>query len=218
MRGPRWIWATAALLCAAFLLWYDGVRGPLTHVEVERYLAILERQGGIDARQLEWFRRFAETDDGREVFILNLAELREQPGAAPGLRADESAEAVLARYTDYFIPRLFPRAGHPVIAGTPIVPVEQWGITDESWGSVVVIRHRSRRDLLEMVTAPGMAEMHPYKIAALAKTVALTFDPSLVLVGPRGWVALALVAAAGISHAVLASRRRAGGSPVPGPA
>jgi hypothetical protein len=96
-----------------------------------------------------------------------------------------------------------------VIAGTPIVPVEQWGIPDESWGSVVVIRHRSRRDLLEMVTAPGMAETHPYKIAALEKTVALTFDPSLVVVGPRAWVALALVAAAGIGHAVHARRRRA---------
>jgi hypothetical protein len=207
MRG-RWIWAAAALLYAAFFLWYSGVRGPLTQVERERYLALLEQQEGIDAQQLEWFRRFAETDDGREVYILNLSELRERPQAAPGLPADESSEQALARYTAYFIPRLFPRAGHPAIAGTPIVAVERWGIPDERWDSIVVIRHRSRRDLLEMVTAPGMAETHPYKIAALEKTVALTFDPSLVVVGPRIWVALTLIAAAGIGHALLASRRR----------
>jgi hypothetical protein len=208
MTPSRWLWAAAVLLYAVFFLWYGGVRGPLTPQEVERYLGLLARQQGVDARQLEWFRRFAETDDGREFFILNLGALRERPLEAPARREDESSEQVLARYTAYFIPRLFPRAGHPVMAGSPIVPIEQWGTPEEPWDSLVVIRHRSRRDLLEMVTAPGMEGTHLYKVAALEKTVALSFDPSLVAVGARVWVALALGAAAGIGHAVLATRGR----------
>ena len=172
MTSPRWIWAAVVLFYAAFFLWYDGLHCPLMPEETERYLALLAPQEGVDAQQLEWFRRFAQTDDGGEVYIVNLAEQRERPGVVPGVAAGESAAQLLSRYTNYFIPRLFPRAGYPMIVGTPIVPVERWGIPDEGWDMVAVIRHRSRRDLLEMLSARGMAEAHPYKIAALEKTVA----------------------------------------------
>ena len=52
-----WIWLAAALVYAAFRLWYDNWRGPLRPEEIERFLA------GEDSNPSSQRRRLVDVDD-----------------------------------------------------------------------------------------------------------------------------------------------------------
>jgi hypothetical protein len=195
---PLWIWACAVILYAAFSLWYGNWGGPLRASEIEHYAERMSAlPEGRDPERMATFRRFLESDDGGEFFMVNLIRLQPEPVTMPGSGEKAPAAAVLARYTRPFLGGALRRATHPAFAGPAAGPyLEHWGVEpDPGWTFAGIIRYRSRRDVAELATDPGFQDMHAYKLAAIANTLAFPVAPSRIHLGPKLLVPLALGAA-----------------------
>ena len=197
-----WIWGGALALYAAFRLWYDSWRGPLTKEEIETYMARAAKNSQIAPDRLATVRRFLETDDGREFYMLNLLSGHREPVADPVSGEKRPSADVMKGYTRHFMPALFRRAGHPAFAGRAAGGyVEHWGVEENpGWTFSGIIRYRSRRDMIELATDSRFEPAHAYKIAALAHTLAFPVAPAPIFVGPRVWVGLGLALAAALAH------------------
>lgn len=197
------IWGVALVLFGAFSLWYNNLRGPLREDEVADYMARFAAAADAgDRERLEAVRAFLESDDGGEFFMLNLIRLFPEPVAMPGSGEPTPARAVLERYTGYFMPALFRRAGHPVFVGPAAAGyVEAWGVeANPGWTFSGVVRYRSRRDMMILATNPAFEPAHAFKIAAMASTLAFPVAPAVQFFGARVVVALGLALLAALAH------------------
>ena len=198
MRRSIWLWSILAALYLGFRLWYDGGGGPLTPEEVQHYVAILEERGTAPAG-IENLREFLASDTGSDFVMANFIHLQDQP----------DAQTELDRYMVHMYPAMFARAGHPVFAG-PVVAgaVDLWGIENaEHWTMVGLVRYRSRRDLIEIATAPAFRDAHQFKNRSMEKTIAIPVEPFLQLGSPRWLVAGALVTLGALLQLALLTRR-----------
>ena len=189
------IWLTAIAAYLAFLAWYHNWRGPLAADEVARYLAIAARSPAWDARQLEVIRDFLERDDGREFLMLNLIRVAPGPVADPDSGEPKEAMEMLGAYTGPFMRALLRRAGHPALLARKVGGyMDAWNVEpDPGWTVSGFVRYRSRRDLVELATAPEFAAIHRHKQVALPTTLSFPSRamPGL-MIGPKIWVALLL--------------------------
>lgn len=198
MRRSVWLWSILAALYLGFRLWYDGGGGPLTPEEVQRYASILEERG-MDPARIESLREFLASDTGSDFVMANFILLQDQP----------DARAELDRYMAHMYPAMFVRAGHPVFAG-PVVAgaIDLWGIENaERWSMVGLVRYRSRRDMIEIATAPAFRDAYQFKNHAMQKTIAIPTEPFLQLASPRWLVAGALVTLGALLQLALPTRR-----------
>lgn len=181
-------------LYAGFWRWYTGSRRPLAPDEIERYL---NRMIALDPdpQVLERIRAFAQNDTGRSFVMVNLIKLHDKPLPLEGTPADVTAMQMLNRYSSVFLPRILKRAGHPLITGRAAAEaVELWGVEDAAqWTVAGLVRYRSRRDMLEAVTDGRFEGIHPFKRAAIEKTIAFPVDPWFQTGEPRVILALLIV-------------------------
>lgn len=200
------IWLAAAVLYAGFRLWYDGVRRPLRPEEVERTLAALAGTPGAEVNDLAVLRRFFESDDGREFYMLNLVKLAPGEVPHPTTGAPVRAAQLLQEYIRGFLSVLVRHAGHPALQARKVGGyVDAWNVPpDPGWSFVGVMRYRSRRDLAELVIDPRFVAAHPFKLAAIPLTASFPAAPGVgLLLGPRVWVALVLALAAALLQLAL---------------
>ncbi|MFT4569449.1 MAG: hypothetical protein ACI8TX_000667 [Hyphomicrobiaceae bacterium] len=206
MNAPL-IWLSALALYGLFSLWYNNWHGPLRPDEIDYYMDQLVSSANEtpDSERLSVIRKFLETDDATEFFMVNLIRLRPGKLDVAGLDAPTSAGKVLEKYTGYFLPALLRRAGHPAFYGRAAGGyVESWGVeANPGWSLAGVVRYRSRRDMIVLATNPAFEPAHVFKVAALEKTFAFPATPGLVIVGPRIWVALVLSLVAALLHLLL---------------
>jgi hypothetical protein len=191
----------------AFLLWYGGSGELLTEAEVDAYLRILEgpigQSAGLDAADLERIREFGKTDDGRPFLMLNLIRLRERPAYPSGEDPGGTVADADARYTRALAPLLLARGGHPVALLTPFAVFLDTGPSPAQWDTVALMRHRSRRDFLDMITSSEYARAEVHKWASVADTLVIGSEGILVP-DPR---ALLFLAFAAVAAAVAAAER-----------
>jgi hypothetical protein len=147
-------------------------KAKLTADEIDDYLALVARLPlpDDDAEQLAArLRPWAEADDGRPTYMLNLNryfdELRPLPGApefgATPIDAHGHYHRRLAR-------KWLRNACYPIFTGTPQgEPLIQARPGPERWHNVWIVRYPSRRKFLELLTWPGYAAAEPYKSMAL---------------------------------------------------
>ena len=130
-----------------FLAWYDGWGiAPLSMAEVEQMISGVGAQTA-DPEQLENFRQMARADDGEEFFMLNLNRYEYAEG--------EDTSGVPAAYESYgqaVIGMILRNAGHPIYSGD-IPDYLLSGQRSDIWHEVILVRYRSRRDFLTMVTS-----------------------------------------------------------------
>lgn len=200
---PLWIWVGAVVLYAAFSLWYNNWSGPLDSAEIEVYAERLAASPETrDPERAAAMRAFLESDDGGEFFMVNLIRLHPGPVTLPGSDETESASAVLERYTRPFLGGALRRATHPAFAGPAAGSyLESWGVEpDPGWTFAGIIRYRSRRDVMDLATDPQFADIHAYKLAAIANTLAFPVAPSRIHTGPKLLVPLVLALVAALTH------------------
>lgn len=169
----------------AFCWWYTNTGGPLDVEEVARFAAAM-RDGGGTPERIANLRRFMAEDDGRQFLMVNVLHLAAAPPPVPGAAAGESAPELLDRYMDYMYPAMFSRASHPVFSGGAVFgAMDLLGFdghpTAGQWTDAALVRYRSRRDLMEIALNAEFAERHPFKLAALEKTIAFPVSPGLYL-------------------------------------
>jgi hypothetical protein len=71
---------------------------------------------------------------------------------------------------------------------------------------VGLVRYRSRRDMIEIATAPAFRDAYKFKGSAMEKTIAIPSEPFLQLGSPRWLVAGALVTAGALLQLAQAQR------------
>lgn len=194
LRSPRlWLWTAPGLLWLLFCLWYTNTSGSLSEAERQAFLQTAAQMGWGD-EQLSSIRRFMDEDDGGQFLMVNLLDLADDPEAGANMN----------RYMEHMLPALLRRACHPTFAGDVVhQAMDLAGIEGaETWGSVGIVRYRSRRDLLEIAMNPVFSDKHDYKIEALAKTIAVPVAPSIYLSDLRLLLLLALLAVIGIANAL----------------
>lgn len=209
MHTRRLLWALPALAYTVFALWYTNLSGPLEEDEINAFITQLQGDG-LAQEQIARLRRFMQEDTGRHFLMVNLLDLREVPDTLPGLAPIESSEAAMGHYMAYMFPELSRRASHPVLMGPAVFDaMDLAGIEGAAhWEQAALMRYRSRRDFLEIVANPEMRLRHPYKVAAMEKTIAFPIEPALHYADPRLLLALALLAVVGLVDLALYRRGR----------
>ena len=194
MNNSMKIWISLLVIYAGFFLWYTDMGGKLDEEEIEFFLEKLEENASVnsdDSRtQISRIKRFMEEDTGRQFLMVNNIDMNENPEDVEGAEPGESAESLLDRYMEHMYSQLIKRACHPVFAGYAIHPsMDIVGIEGaEIWDQAVLMRYKSRRAFMEVVTHPNMLSKHDFKVAALEKTIAYPVETALYLSDPRFFI------------------------------
>jgi hypothetical protein len=147
-----------------FLLWYYGFRRPLSKGEVERYVSILEKRSGNFS---EVVRKFCLEDDGKQFFMVNMTKYFDRPQYRNGSGSASTSREANMRYVRNTMPMLLKRACHPYGLFKPVTNLSGISRDEIAWDGVSVVRYRSRRDFLNMVTSPRWFAGYGDKAAAL---------------------------------------------------
>jgi hypothetical protein len=181
-----------AVAYAAFLLWTTPTlwRAKLTRPEIDRYITIIDQQLYLPgkAEALQRLRTWAEADDGRPVYMLNLMRqyptLNRYPGA-PDFQG--TLEASNRYYESKATSLLLKTASYPLFGGKPqgpcVLPASNDPRTD-TLTRVLVVRYTSRRAFLDLVSDPAYAPIEPYKVMAF-ETALLPMGAETVIPDPR---------------------------------
>lgn len=204
MRRNLLIWGIPAVLYAVFFAWYTNLGGALSAAEVEKYISYMET-GDADPSRVAQMRRFMEEDEGDDFIMVNVLHLKDKPDQIDGVAPGDTSDDVMGKYMEYMFPALLGRACHPVFVGDAVSQAMDLHKIDgaEKWTSGAAMRYRSRRDLLEIAFNPAFAETHPFKIAALEKTIAYPVEDKLPLTDPRILLFFILLSFAGVANAVI---------------
>ena len=195
----RVFYVVLVLLYGGWIWWYGGTGEPVTEREVATYLdrvADNARASGQvpNPQLLEEFETLAQTDDGNEFYMLNLIRWRDKAlyPADSAFADDPDPLAANDRYSSGIIPALLRHGGLPVFIGAPNGRFIEDGDV-HPWDFVGIVRYRSVRDMLEMITEPGMMELAPHKWASIQQTHVFPVRPQASLVMVRLVVATIFV-------------------------
>ncbi|PKQ05012.1 MAG: hypothetical protein CVT72_10810 [Alphaproteobacteria bacterium HGW-Alphaproteobacteria-11] len=183
LTGPRLLALALALLYAGFWVWYGGTGKPLSPNEVDRFMARIDamatdHQSPFGAR--ETIEAWARADDGREFFMINLVN-------------DPADLAAAEAYNRVILPELFKRAGHPIFMSRSIARfIEPAGLAP--WDFVAIVRYRSMRDMLDMITGPEAENIRHLKEGSVSKTHVFPTHIGFSLLWVRFLVALVFAA------------------------
>jgi len=203
------VWLAAIVIYGAFLAWYQNWRGPITRAEIDEHMRRLETMGSGTSAERAVLRAFLEADDGREFLMLNLVRLHAEPIANPVTGQLQRARELLAGYTRTFLRALLRHGGHPAFLGYPAGGfVDTWGIDPgPGWTFVGMMRYRSRRDLIQLVTDTAFADAHAFKRAAMPLTCSFPMGRIRFFTSPRIVIGFALALAAALAQLALAAAR-----------
>lgn len=202
LRNPRlWLWFGPVLLWLLFCFFYTNTKGALSVAEIDAFALRMASAGALPDR-IERLRRFMSEDDGDQFLMVNLLHMA----------TDQGADENMDRYMAHMLPAMLRRGSHPALVGNTVhTAMDLAGIEGaEQWTSVGIVRYRSRRDLLEIALDPVFSDKHDFKLAALAKTIAVPVEPGLYLSDLRLLLLLALLSLTGIANAAWRRRGVAG--------
>ena len=183
MTHDRFMPKLALMLLAlfgAFCLWQQPalITGKLTKAEIDQYLATADKNlpfpPDIDKQDmLRRVRTWAEADDGKPVYMLNLmrynARIDDVPGAPKEFKGTPKEANLL--YEDRAIGMILKKGGVGAsyaseTQGPNLITIGKDPALD-NWSRVLVIRYSSRRHFLELISDPAYAPIEPYKMMAL---------------------------------------------------
>lgn len=167
------IWICVPVLYGVFSLWYFNWNGPITSGEIDKFMMTFNQGEGSKHTDPELFRKFLEEDDGKEFVMLNLVQLHEGDVSHPVSGEKMTAVKLISEYFGPFAISLFKRGGHPVFqARTMGGNIDSWNADDNiGFGVTAMMRYKSRRDMVELVSDPAFADAHIYKLAAIERTI-----------------------------------------------
>lgn len=164
-----------AVLLGVFLRFWSWLtpRKKLTQEEIDRYLAAVEQQVPQPEGEMPDFlarlRAWAEADDGKPVYMLNLMrhydQLRTFPGTPDFQGTPEQSNALYEKRTTRM---LFKLGGYPMVGGpTQGKNLMTYEPELDDWSRVLMVRYPSRRAFLSLVADPEYGPIEPYKIMAM---------------------------------------------------
>lgn len=160
-------------LFVCFWFWHSPLTGKITKEETNRYLEAIDKipwPPGVKQEALIRLRIWAETDDGKPVYMLNLMrnydKLRPYPGApdfhGTPLESNKIYEKkgvpLLLKYHSY--PTLFlrPPQGKNIVGFDPVM---------NDLSEILIVRYPNRRAFLAFLADPNYGPIMPYKLMAV---------------------------------------------------
>ena len=181
-------WLILGAVYIGFFFWYTDMGGKLSQEEIQIFIKKHEQNiinDGVspDSEEfqlrIDFLKRFMEEDNGKQFIMVNNIEMNKNPGDVVGANPGESADQLMSRYMEYMWPNLLKRASHPIFMSNAVYQsMDLVGIEGaETWDQAALMRYKSRRTMMEIVTNPNMMNRHDFKIAALQKTIAYPVEP-----------------------------------------
>ena len=181
-------WLILGAVYIGFFFWYTDMEGKLSQEEIQIFIKKHEQNiinDGVspDSEEfqlrIDFLKRFMEEDNGKQFIMVNNIEMNKNPGDVVGANPGESADQLMSRYMEYMWPNLLKRASHPIFMSNAVYQsMDLVGIEGaETWDQAALMRYKSRRTMMEIVTNPDMMDRHEFKIAALQKTIAYPVEP-----------------------------------------
>ncbi|RZO96384.1 MAG: hypothetical protein EVA50_01500 [Gammaproteobacteria bacterium] len=181
-------WLILGAVYIGFFFWYTDMGGKLSQEEIQIFIKKHEQNiinDGVspDSEEfqlrIDFLKRFMEEDNGKQFIMVNNIEMNKNPGDVVGANPGESADQLMSRYMEYMWPNLLKRASHPIFMSNAVYQsMDLVGIEGaETWDQAALMRYKSRRTMMEIVTNPNMMDRHEFKIAALQKTIAYPVEP-----------------------------------------
>ncbi|MEM8977210.1 MAG: hypothetical protein AAGD43_34600, partial [Pseudomonadota bacterium] len=166
----------ASLLIAllAFYAWHTPLRGPLTDAEIDAFMTTQAANAGTDWSDEAAFEAFLRNDDGRPFVMINLMEYRQtaEYSDESALAADITGAEASALYGQAVLPQLLLRGSYPVERATRYnTIINSVGETAGEFESFAMVRYRSRRDLIDMLSSDAFGEANIHKWASLENTL-----------------------------------------------
>ncbi|MEM9476258.1 MAG: hypothetical protein AAGA71_13260 [Pseudomonadota bacterium] len=158
----------------AFYAWHTPLRGPLTDAEVDAFIATQAETVGTTWTDVSAFEAFLRSDDGRPFVMINLMEYRETAEYPEGyvMDADMTGAEAGTLYGQSVVLQLLMRGSYPVARAerhnTIINSVDQ---TAGEFDSFAMVRYRSRRDLIDMLSSDAFQSAEVHKWASLENTL-----------------------------------------------
>jgi len=209
--------AVFLLLFVAFWLWQTPglIRGKLSQAEIDAHLAAIERNlvapASLKQQVIGDLRAWAERDDGKPVYMLNLMRYYTELHSFPGIGDFHGSPAESnAHYEDRVIPIALADGDYPIYAGdTQGKNLVGHDPGADDWNRILVMRYPSRRHFFRLLGNPAYGPLFPYKLAALELSLVPT-TAQMVLPDLRvafGAALLAIFLATGWLRAARAARR-----------
>jgi hypothetical protein len=181
-------WLILGAVYIGFFFWYTDMGGKLSQEEIQIFIKKHEQNiinDGVspDSEEfqlrIDFLKKFMEEDNGKQFIMVNNIEMNKNPGDVVGANPGESADQLMSRYMEYMWPNLLKRASHPIFMSNAVYQsMDLAGIEGaETWDQAALMRYKSRRTMMEIVTNPNMMNRHDFKIAALQKTIAYPVEP-----------------------------------------
>jgi len=167
---------TMTAVLAAFYIWYQGGRSPLSTQEqntyTERVTALqASTHGYLDAAAI---KEFLSTDDGRPFFVINLFKFRPHATYTDGRVSTATGASAFKQYTQAVLPVWLPRGTHPAFF------TELSATNKNEWDLVSVVRYRSRRDYVEIITDAAYLAALPHRLAAAERNIRIQLPGTVV--------------------------------------
>lgn len=203
-------------LFIAFWFWQAPgiITGKLTPAEIDHHIALAEKQLAFPAdgkdRIFKRLRTWAEADDGKPFYMLNLMRLYGKINQFPGTPGFDGTPAESNQlYESIAGPMLLKNAGSMPYGGNTqsqaIFPIGTDPAFDD-WSRVLVVRYPNRRAFLQLVSNPDYAKIAPYKLMALEVLLVPT-SAELVVPDLRAILGAALLVIFLLTGWVRAARR-----------
>jgi hypothetical protein len=181
-------WLILGAVYIGFFFWYTDMGGKLSQEEIQIFIKKHEQNiinDGVspDSEEfqlrIDFLKKFMEEDNGKQFIMVNNIEMNKNPRDVVGANPGESADQLMSRYMEYMWPNLLKRASHPIFMSNAVYQsMDLVGIEGaETWDQAALMRYKSRRTMMEIVTNPNMMNRHGFKIAALQKTIAYPVEP-----------------------------------------
>ena len=203
------LWFIPGVIWIGFTLWYTDFGGPLSDDEIAEAVSYLESRE-MEPRRIQAFRTFFENDTGRQFLMVNNIDINDLPPRMEGFGPDAKAEDYMDHYMEHMYPELLARASHPIFYATGLgLNIDVLGIEGaDGWDTAALLRYRSRRTFVEIITNPALGPRHEFKLAAMTKTIAYPVETVLYLSDPRFLIFLIFGFLVAISDSLIFGRRR----------
>ncbi|MEM1132409.1 MAG: hypothetical protein AAGH53_05695 [Pseudomonadota bacterium] len=173
MKRTLYILAPLLVALLGFYLWHTPMGGPLTDSEIEAFMVKQAEGGGSAWTDPEAFEAFLREDDGRPFVMINLMQVRDVAEYPEGYATEgKSGEDAEMAYGQSVLPLLLSRGSYPVArAERHHTIINSLGETAAQFESFAMVRYRSRRDLIDMISSDAFKAAGVHKWASLENTL-----------------------------------------------
>lgn len=173
MKKSAYILIALTICYLVFYAWHTPLRGPLTDSEIDTFLANQTTAVGTEWANSENFEAFLRDDDGLPFIMINLMEVREDAIYPNGFISDiHSGDKADAAYGQAVLPLLLMRGSYPIASAVRSnTIINSLGEKAGSFDTVAMVRYRSRRDLISMISSVDFLKAEVHKWASLENTL-----------------------------------------------